>query len=128
MIRDVRNIFLYFGSVSVQFFGRVWEDYSLVGKVDFCLTDNASKMRRAFDVIASFHDEETNLAIKCITACILYIKIILIWCFGLDLETMGLGLGLGLVAKGLDRGLECLGLGLALGLEGLSLESKSVWT
>jgi len=36
-------------------------------------------MRKAFDIIASFHDEETSLVIKCITACILYIYIILIW-------------------------------------------------
>ena len=64
---------------------RIAEEYektllanSLVGKVDFCLTDNASNMGRAFDVIASFHDEETSLAIKYITACILYIYIILI--------------------------------------------------
>ena len=51
---------------------------SLVGEVDFYLTDDASNMGRAFDVIASFHDEETSLAIKYITACILYIYIILI--------------------------------------------------
>ena len=42
----------------------------LVGKVDSRLTDNASNMRKAFDVTASFHDEETSLAITCITACI----------------------------------------------------------
>ena len=42
----------------------------LVGKVDCRLTDNASNMRKAFDVTASFHDEETSLAITCITACI----------------------------------------------------------
>ena len=51
---------------------------SLVGEVNFCLIDNASNMGRAFDVIASFHDEETSLAIECIRACILYIYIILI--------------------------------------------------
>jgi len=45
---------------------------SLVGEVNFCLIDNASNMGRAFDVIASFHDEETSLAIKYITACILF--------------------------------------------------------
>jgi len=51
---------------------------SLVGEVDFYLTDNTSNMGRTFDVIAGFHDEETSLAIKYITACILYIYIILI--------------------------------------------------
>jgi len=50
---------------------------SLVGKVDFCQTDNASHMCTAFNVIASFHDEETSLAIKCITACILYVYIMM---------------------------------------------------
>jgi len=45
---------------------------SLVGEVNFCLIDNASNMGRAFDVIANFHDEETSLAIKYITACILF--------------------------------------------------------
>jgi len=62
---------------------RIAEEYektllanSLFSKVDFCL--NAPNMDRAFDVIASFHDEETSLASKCITVCILYIYIILI--------------------------------------------------
>jgi len=42
-------------------------------------------MRKAFDVIASFHDEETSLANKCITAWILYIYIILIsWYLNFD--------------------------------------------
>jgi len=64
---------------------RIVEEYektlltnSLVSKVDFRLTDNASNVGRAFDVIASFHDDETSLASKCITACILYIYVILI--------------------------------------------------
>ena len=57
----------------------------LVGKVDSRLTDNASNMRKAFDVIASFHDEETSLANKCITAWILYVYIILIsWYLNFD--------------------------------------------
>ena len=63
-------------------------------------------MDRAFDVIASFHDEETSLAIKCITTCILYIYIIghtnMNDRWSLGLETMGLGLeylGLGLEAS-----------------------------
>jgi len=46
---------------------RIAEEYektllanSFVGKVDFCLTDNASNMRRAFDVIDSFYGAETT--------------------------------------------------------------------
>ena len=67
-------------------------------------------MDRAFDVIASFHDEETSLAIKCITTCILYIYIIghtnMNDRWSLGLETMGLGLEyLGLEAPSLESSL-----------------------
>ena len=86
-------------------------------------TDNASNMRRAFDAIVSFHDEEMSLAIKCIT-CILYIYIILIWWYLkfdevlvlrpwiLVLRLWSMGLGLGLLAIGFGLGLECVGLRL----------------
>lgn len=32
---------------------------SLVGKVDFCLTDHVSNMCRGFNFIANFYDEKT---------------------------------------------------------------------